>query len=595
MKFSTTYEQSPFKVLSKYRRLFRRGKKLSTFYLTMIKQSFEIKVALLGHVSVGKSTVLNALLQDKFSEVSMRRTTAGVNFFRISPVNKVAKETNCTQSQSIGHVTNIQKGPSDNALPDDVQYSTAGDPRSAASTFTEIKSDNATLRAIPGVQTKTFDIELDTHLCDMRPDTTLVIVDIPGVNEADSSKKYLDYVNEQWHTFDCVIVIMDAIQGVNSEEHIALLRLVHANTTAKRNMPIIVLCNKVDDSDDTELRLLVDEVRCKVEQIFKVDCRIAALHSAITRSCQGMASQESSSTTKKMSLFPAFVPISAGNAFVYRCARRLGLDDFKKLDKELINKIGQFEVGPRRWKSLTQQQKYITAYAAVGDESEYKERLAATNFDKLLKVLGVAVGGATTQSQLIGQRLNIAMRSLDSTGNILKQLTLIMDQSKALGQLSTVLLSSKFFKLYRKQQALAFASYEKSMDMQGLHHAMDQLVCFCEDFNMTLHCNPDGSYNPKWREGYAQAVQLMKGLIVHQCHVIAMKLHMYHDFKKWNEMMTNGCVIVATWETLSPHDWYTIIGSILLLAHHSKYIVEYFGRQKIILDQLQLELRVRVL
>ena len=32
---------------------------------------------------MGKSTVLNALLGDKFSEVNMRRTTAGVNYFRI--------------------------------------------------------------------------------------------------------------------------------------------------------------------------------------------------------------------------------------------------------------------------------------------------------------------------------------------------------------------------------------------------------------------------------------------------------------------------------------------------------------------------------
>ena len=557
----------------------------------MIKQSFEIKVALLGHVSVGKSTVLNALLQDKFSEVSMRRTTAGVNFFRISAVNKMANETNCTQSQSVDHATNIQKESSDNTLPDEVQYSTAGDPRSAASTFTEIKSDNVTLRAIHGVQTKTFDIELDTHLCDMRPDTTLVLVDIPGVNEAGSSKKYLDYVNEQWQTFDCVIVIMDAVQGVNSEEHIALLRLVQANTEAKRNIPIIVLCNKVDDPDDTELQLIVDEVRCEVEQIFMVDCRTAALHNAIKRSCQDTASPESSSTANtRTSLLPAFVPISAGNAFMYRCARRLGLDDFKKLDSELINKIGQFEVGPRKWKSLTQQQKYVTAYAAVGDESAYKERLAATNFDKLLKVLGVAIGGVATQSQLIGQQLDIAMRSLDSTGNILQQLTFIMDQSKALGQLNTVLLSETFFILYRKQEALAFASYESSMDLQGLHHAMDQLVCFCEVFNVALHCNPDGSYNPKWREGHAEAVQLMKGLVVHQCHVIAMKLHKYHDFGNWEVMMANGYVIVPTWETLSPHDWYTIIGSIMLLASHSKYFVEYLGKQKIILDQLQLEL-----
>lgn len=49
----------------------------------MILQALEIKVALLGYISVGKTTILNALFPNKYGEVSMRRTTVGVNFFRI--------------------------------------------------------------------------------------------------------------------------------------------------------------------------------------------------------------------------------------------------------------------------------------------------------------------------------------------------------------------------------------------------------------------------------------------------------------------------------------------------------------------------------
>jgi len=74
----------------------------------------------------------------------------------------------------------------------EIEYSDADDPRSAVSTYAEIKQDNVTLRDHDEVRTKTFDIELDKHLFEMRPDTklvfSLVFVGIPGINEAGSSK-----------------------------------------------------------------------------------------------------------------------------------------------------------------------------------------------------------------------------------------------------------------------------------------------------------------------------------------------------------------------------------------------------------------------
>ena len=60
--------------------------------MAMISQQFEIKVALIGYVSVGKTTVLNALFRDRYSEVSMSRTTAGVNFFRVVSPHDVEKK-----------------------------------------------------------------------------------------------------------------------------------------------------------------------------------------------------------------------------------------------------------------------------------------------------------------------------------------------------------------------------------------------------------------------------------------------------------------------------------------------------------------------
>ncbi len=111
----------------------------------MIAHSFEIKIALLGNVSAGKTTVLNALLRDKFGEVSMKRTTAGVNHFRISTAT-----------------------PKEDTTDTPVADSSADNPRSATSALKEIAEDNIKLRESNQVREKWFDIELQSEVCSMR-------------------------------------------------------------------------------------------------------------------------------------------------------------------------------------------------------------------------------------------------------------------------------------------------------------------------------------------------------------------------------------------------------------------------------------------
>jgi small GTP-binding protein len=193
-----------------------------------IATTFEIKVAVVGPVSAGKSTLINALLVGKYSEVSIRRTTAGVNFFRLKPPEK--SEDGIPNSETKRSM-----------IPDKVV-------ELEDIVLQEITKDNKKLRELENVGEKTFDIE-GIQLCECRKDTKLVIVDIPGINEADSSSKYRDYVANKWDQFDCVILVMDARHGVNTEEQIVLLELIKSNLTVKKDLPVIVLFNKIDELD----------------------------------------------------------------------------------------------------------------------------------------------------------------------------------------------------------------------------------------------------------------------------------------------------------------------------------------------------------
>ena len=232
----------------------------------MLFSTSEIKVALLGNVSAGKTTVLNALFRDKYGEVSMKRTTAGVNYFRIVTPGKELSGKDEKEGESKTDNENKMHGNAEEVekpwCPD------AGESRTAKSTLEEITEDNKILRESNEVKEKWFDIELDEHIMEMRKDTNLVIVDVPGINEAGACSKYKEYVNAKWHTFDCVVAVMDGKQGVNTEDQVQLLKFIRANNEQIKEIPIVVLFNKVDDPMDQEQAALVHEAKEEIYRIF---------------------------------------------------------------------------------------------------------------------------------------------------------------------------------------------------------------------------------------------------------------------------------------------------------------------------------------
>ena len=119
---------------------------------------FEINVALIGCVSVGKSTFLNALLKDKYSEVSMKRCTAGINKFR------------------------IHTSPKDTEVGDEAAKVpwTPNEIKTADVTLEEITKSNKALRDQEDLHEESFDIYLEEPLLEMKENTNLVLIDVPG-------------------------------------------------------------------------------------------------------------------------------------------------------------------------------------------------------------------------------------------------------------------------------------------------------------------------------------------------------------------------------------------------------------------------------
>jgi GTPase SAR1 family protein len=273
----------------------------------------------------------------------MKRATAGVSYFRV-------------------HTSPQLSNDNPEAKENEKELEEEGI-RSAKSTLAEISQDNVKFRESNTVFEKWFDVQLRSELVPMLQETHLVFVDIPGINEANTEQKYKDYVTKNWNTFDVAVVVMDAKQGVNTEDSVFLLNLVKQNNETKKDIPVIILCNKVDDPDDEEQAEMVAEARREVEKIFNVPCREKALKKI------------TGNPTKKCdeNLSPVFIPISAIHAYINQCASLMSRKSFEEFDPDLLEKIGREQIGRRNWNKLSKEQKLDSVHELI--QENYQEGL----------------------------------------------------------------------------------------------------------------------------------------------------------------------------------------------------------------------------
>ena len=564
----------------------------------MKSPAFEIRVAILGHVSVGKTTVLNALLGDKFSEVSKKRTTAGINHFKI-----VSTIKGLIPEEKADEVANHKKRKFQ-------EIDQTKDKRmSAAEILTNISAENVELRKKNNIiQECTIDVEVPEELFPMHPNTNLIITDVPGVNEAGSSAMYLNYVTQIWDGLDCVVIVMDANQGVNTEDQVNLLEFVKGNMKKAKMIPTFILCNKVDDPNDEELMSLVDEVRGKVTKMFE-----------------------------RMKFKPTLMHISAENAFAYRAASRLTRENMHQLNLECLDKIGHEEVGKVKWRRMKEEEKLYLVSEVVSNETEYKERLSLSNFDKFLGALSSTLGGSTNQVNLIEGQLKVQLKkvkvSLDDEALFADSLMRAFDCSLALGK-PPGHLRKKFWTLYSSCKTKAFQKFETCpSNVKYLQKPMKELQSYARGIHLESFSSTSIFDEKERIADEAMMMDAMRDLVSSQIKMVLDKevhlppnfdpmtdpwaynfvwyndgvKHSEHKSKskhpesgmytshwnwkrgqggKWyNKYDTNGTRVGSkdmnpalykpSWKNLQPKDWCTIFFSILLVKYNKHFCKDF--------------------
>ena len=242
---------------------------------------FDIKVAIVGPVSSGKTTVLNALLGNNYGRVEtsrvapsssgdvipdLDRTTTDVTYYRLF-----------SSGSGRGHTPQQDSNIPSNASFDDSYYPASNVQSHYHSIQEEQRQQQeqryhhqALLEATkrnyqPGdVREQHVDINIPEDLFAMRDDTQLVVVDIPGIDCGEECP-YAHYVQTHWDTFDCLLVVLDVTQ--RDQERI--LQFVQHNLD-QHAIPVLCLWNKLDDPYDPKGLSVIQQTQEMVQAMMRM-------------------------------------------------------------------------------------------------------------------------------------------------------------------------------------------------------------------------------------------------------------------------------------------------------------------------------------
>jgi hypothetical protein len=301
-----------------------------------VEQRNTIRIAILGKVSCGKSTLLNGIFVKQYADMKMKRTTM-LPFVYQETNDKIInnKDTKQLYEQNVELNKNIYN----NEI--------------------ELTNDNCNevINFVPCIENF---IELPDNIF-------LDLYDIPGLDDAKTANIYFKWVKDNFYKFDIVIHVVDIMSALNTEGEMKILDLItdcikYEKDNNDRKIPLFTLINKCDDMifnpDNNEF-----ELESELDEMYK----------------QIIKTTEDNLKSKNMKIHCKYSPFSAIDTFIYRM---LANNPNVELDMKLLNKFGQNELGRSKWNRSTDKFKkdFIKKHFSECDVNETLEITGYQNF-----------------------------------------------------------------------------------------------------------------------------------------------------------------------------------------------------------------------
>jgi predicted GTPase len=314
-----------------------------------------INFGIIGCVSSGKSTLLNSLFCDTYSDMKIKRTTMIPQVYQCDP--KIQK------SKTYAKEIRKQNEEINKKIIE--------------------QTENKTALTIQDCYEIVYKVPPINNFIKLPPNINVAIFDIPGLNDSQTKNTYFEYLNQNFYKFDYILFVIDIQSALNTSDEMDILNLIKNNILDikkkyNKDIKLLVICNKCDNMELNKNGILeMDEPELEemYEQIIKT-------------------------LKNELSIINYdIIKYSAEDTYVYRL-----LSEGHSLDQKYIDRLGINELGKIKWKELKANSSMNELVKILKDLINIDERLKNTGYAGLIDKINK---GIDTSSTILLNKVNI--------------------------------------------------------------------------------------------------------------------------------------------------------------------------------------------
>jgi GTPase SAR1 family protein len=326
-----------------------------------------IKIAIIGPVSAGKSTFFNALCSNTCSEMKRKKTTMLPQIYQttdnLSIVDSI--ETIYEKNKKSNEEILIKRETGQFVLERD---------------FREIMH---TIKVIP-------------DFINLKQNTTYSILDMPGLN-CGGETIYYDYIRKNSSSIDIYVLVFDINSGLNTTDEINIIKMVVEEIKKNNNGYMHILINKCD------------EITFKKNKPCLEDEELDELYNRSIDIIQKICTESSC----KFSISP----LCSSRLYIFRSVK----NNIDVIDESQLDNIIKIECGKQELKKLNtvaKKRKFISGM--LNDKSVYGDWMKSTGYNCFQEYLNKII--VDNYNGIIYYHINISLqkicKDLNQTTNI---------------------------------------------------------------------------------------------------------------------------------------------------------------------------------